>query len=177
MAPKLPDNPDLPKHLMGLPMEMLEMICTLQEAEHLPVLRSLNRKFRDAAERPFGLAFFRHRQHVISTWSLAQLLAISAHPTFASYVRIIGLNCVLVPSAEGISVMFGYHARAVEDTHRLQVDIFRSGYFREHLTKILTNLRTYGHGLSVHCISSRPVSHGYGGSTLCADQAVMYEVG
>lgn len=80
--------------LLDCPPEIISHIFSHVNNGDLMELRLVNKQISASATRPFGLAYFTERNHVISEHSIQVLLDITEHPVFGPYVKTVVLNGV-----------------------------------------------------------------------------------
>lgn len=77
--------------VLSLPTELLCQIAECVDSTDLGNVRLVCKPLRDAANRPFGIAHFKNRRHVLTQESIEALLGIVTHPTFGAYVDSISM--------------------------------------------------------------------------------------
>jgi hypothetical protein len=82
-------------NLLSLPAELLCQIADHVGSLGLIDMRLACKPLRDAANKPFGIAYFTKRRHVLTQKSIEALLEIVTHPAVGPYVNSISMTAAI----------------------------------------------------------------------------------
>ncbi|KAI4745427.1 hypothetical protein E4T50_04187 [Aureobasidium sp. EXF-12298] len=82
-------------NLLSLPVELLCQIADHVGSLDLIDMRLACKPLRDAANKPFGIAYFTKRRHVLTQNSIEALLEIVTHPAVGPYVNSISMTAAI----------------------------------------------------------------------------------
>ncbi|KAI5270699.1 hypothetical protein E4T47_06013 [Aureobasidium subglaciale] len=144
--------------LLGCPEEIVSQFISYVDDNDLKRLRLTNKRLCASTTKAFGLAFFVERSHVVSAYSMNELLKITEHPVLGPLVKSIEFNAVyLIPGPDTL-------AERPRDTNR--DDRFtQAALFEDVIAKIVSNI-TRNHGEVIVGVSDRHPLKNFGGRQL-----------
>ncbi|CAD0081702.1 unnamed protein product [Aureobasidium vineae] len=101
-------------NLLSLPTEILCQIAQHVPTKDLKHMRLVCKSLHNAANRPFGIAYFANRRHVLSRGSIKALLEIVTHSGLGPYVSSVTMIALSPPSLS----VYIYSQIAVDEASR-----------------------------------------------------------
>ncbi|KAF2163642.1 hypothetical protein M409DRAFT_25830 [Zasmidium cellare ATCC 36951] len=86
--------------MLHLPAELLEHVANQANERDLKALRLACRELHATTDRPFVKAFFTHRTHLVTKYSLETLVSITASPKLRGQLKSLKFATTGLPYAD-----------------------------------------------------------------------------